>query len=60
VALVHTDQGSEECSRKRSRLSIVQSSSGCRAASDGAPQSSTGWWGACNWGPRIFPWWRQV
>jgi len=30
VALVHADQ---ECSRKRSRLSIVQCSSGCWAAS---------------------------
>jgi len=32
-----TNQESEECSRKRSRLSIVQSSSGCWAASHGAP-----------------------
>ena len=29
VAIVHAHHESEECSRKRSRLSIVQSSSGC-------------------------------
>jgi len=39
VAIVLTDQ---ECSRKRSRLSIVQCSSGCWATSNGAPQSSSG------------------
>jgi len=31
----------------------------CRATSNGAPQSSSGWWGACNRCPRIFPWWRH-